>query len=51
MIFETTSKFPIAFLRLVSGKVWVDVVTGPRRVLDMRYEFDSKIILKGLGWN
>ena len=49
VIFETTSKFPIAFLWLVSGKLVVDGVTGPQREIDMRYESDLKIILKDLG--
>ena len=48
MIFETTSKFPIVFLRLVFGKVGVDRVTGPRREIDVRYESDLKVILKDL---
>ena len=48
VIFETTSKFPISFLWLVSGKLVVDGVTGPQRQSDMRYESDLKIILKNL---
>ena len=48
VIFETTSKFPIAFLWLVSGKLVVDGVTGPQRESDMGYESDLKIILKNL---
>ena len=47
--FETTSKFLIMFLRLILGKNGVDGVTGPRREIDIRYEFDLKIIVKGLG--
>ena len=49
VIFETTNKFPIAFLWLVSGKLVVDGVTGPQREIDMRYKSDLKIILKDLG--
>ena len=48
VIFETTSKFPISFLWLVSGKLVVDGVTGSQRQSDMRYESDLKIILKNL---
>ena len=36
LIFETTSKFPIVFLRLVFGKVRVDRVTGPWQENDVR---------------
>ena len=50
MIFEITSKFPIVILRLVFGKVWVDGVTGPERVSEIRYESDLQIVLKGLGF-
>ena len=48
VVFETTNKFPIAFLWLVSGKLVVDGVTGPQRESDMGYESDLKIILKNL---
>ena len=48
MTFETTNKFPIAFVRIMLGKVGVDGVTWPRWEID-RYEFDSKITLKVLG--
>ena len=48
--FETTSKFLIVFVRLILGKVGVDVFTDPRRESDVRYEFDLKVVLKGLGW-
>ena len=47
--FETTSKFLIAFVRLILGKEKVDRVTGLRRETDIRYEFDFKIIFKGSG--
>ena len=49
VIFETISKFAIAFVRLISGKVGVDGFTRPRREIDIRYEFDWKAILKSLG--
>ena len=49
MIFQTISKFVIAFVRLIMGKVWIDVVTAPRRKIDVGYEFDLKVTLKGLG--
>ena len=49
VIFETTSKFPIVFLRLIFGKAGVDGVTEPRRETDVRYESDLMIILKDLG--
>ena len=49
VIFETTSKFPIVFLRLAFRKLRVDGVTGQRWEIDLRYESDLKVILKGLG--
>ena len=48
LIFETTRKLPIVFLRLVFGKVGVGGVNGPRREMDVRYESDLKMVLKGL---
>ena len=48
MIFETTRKLPIVFLRLVFGKVGVDGVNGTRQEMDVRYESDLKMVLKGL---
>ena len=48
MPFETASKSGMVFVRLILGKVRVDRVTGPRREIDIRYEFDLKIILKDL---
>ena len=48
LIFETTRKLPIVFLRLVFGKVGVDGVNGPQREMDVRYESDLKMVLKGL---
>ena len=49
MTFETTSKLLIVFVRLILGKVGVDGLTGPRRESDIRYEYDLKVVLKGLG--
>ena len=46
MIFQTISKSVIAFVRLIFGKVGVDRLTRPGREIDIRYEFDSKVILK-----
>ena len=34
--FEITGKFVIVFVRLILGKVGVDVFTGPRRESDIR---------------
>ena len=48
LIFETTRKLPIVFLRLVFGKVGVDGVNRPRREMDVRDESDLKMVLKGL---
>ena len=47
--FETTYTFPTVFLRLILGKVGVDRFTGPRWESDIRYEFNLKVVLKGLG--
>ena len=47
--FETTSKFLIVFVRLILGKVGVDGFTEPRRESEIRYEFDLKVVLRGLG--
>ena len=47
--FKTTSNCLTVFVKLVLGKVEVDRFTGPRREIDIRYEFGLKIILKGLG--
>ena len=47
MIFQRTNKFLVLFVRLVLGKV-VDGVTGPRREIGIRHEFNLKIILKAL---
>ena len=49
VILETASTFLIVFVRLILGKVGLDGFTGPRREIDIRHEFDLKVILKGLG--
>ena len=50
MTLETTGKFLIVFVRLILGQVGVGGFTGPGRKSDIRYEFDLKVVLKGLGW-
>ena len=47
--FETTGKFVIVFVKLILGKVGVDVFTGSRRESDIIYECDLKVVLKDLG--
>ena len=47
-MFKTTAKFLIAFVRLILGKAGADGVTGRQREIDIRYEFDFKVVLKGL---
>ena len=47
--FVTTGKFLIVFVRLILGKVGVDVFTRPGRESDIRYECDLKVVLKDLG--
>ena len=49
LTFETKGKFLIDFVKLILGKVRVEAVTGLRRDIDIRYEFDLKVILKSLG--
>ena len=49
MIFQITSKFLIVFVRLILGEKRVDEVTGSQREINIRYEFDLKVILKALG--
>ena len=49
MIFQITSKFLIVFVRLILGEKGVDEVTGSQREINIRYEFDLKVILKALG--
>ena len=48
MIFQTTSKLIIVFARLILGKVVVDGFTAPQQKIYGRYEFNLKVILKGL---
>ena len=48
--FETRGKFLIFFLRMILGKVGVDGFIGPRRESDIIYEYDLKVVLKGLGY-
>ena len=47
--FETASKFVIAFVRLILGKVRVEGFTSLRWKIGIRYEFNLKVILKRLG--
>ena len=49
LTFETTGKFLIDFVKWILGKVSVEGVTRLRRDIDIRYEFDLKVILKSLG--
>ena len=49
MIFETTSKLLIVFVRFILGKLGVEQFMGPRCPIDIIYEFDLKVILKGIG--
>ena len=44
--FQTTSKFPIVFVGLILGRVRFDVISGPRREINISYEFDLKVILR-----
>ena len=48
VIFEIKSKFVIALVRLILPKVVVDGFTGLGQKIDVRYEFDFKVVLKGL---
>ena len=50
MVFQTTSKFVIDFLRLIFGKVGVGRFTGLPRKIDVRNEFDFEVVLKDLFW-
>ena len=47
VIFETTTKFPIVFGRLILGKVGVEGFTCPRRESDGRKKSDFTLI-KGI---
>ena len=46
---KQTGKFIIIFVRLMLGNVGVDGFTEPQWESDIRYEFDLKVVLKGLG--
>ena len=48
VIFETTRKLLIAFVRLILGKLWVPGFTSPRQEIAIRYEFSLRVLLKGL---
>ena len=48
VIFETTSKFPIVFARLILGKVGVDRFTWPRRKSDGRKKSLFLSLIKGI---
>ena len=48
--FETTGKFVIVFVRLILGKVGVDVFTGPRREGDVRYKNNFYPSRRLKGW-
>ena len=49
-IFETTSKFVIAFVRLIKGKIGIHGLTGLWRNIYGNNEFGLRAILKSLGW-
>ena len=49
VIFQTTGKFLIVFIRLILEKVGIDRFLGPRRESDIGYKLGFKIVLKGLG--
>ena len=44
VIFKNTGKLLIDFVRLILGKARVNGFTGPRQEIDIRYEFDLKVI-------
>ena len=46
--FQRTSTFAIILVRLVLGQVRADGFTGPRRKIDIRYEFGFKVTLTNL---
>ena len=48
VIFQAASKFTIAFVRLILGKIEFDGFTRPQHETYVRYEFDFKVILKRL---
>ena len=51
MIFRTTSIFLIVFVMLIlrlTIDIEIDGFNRPQRESDIRYEFDLKVVLKGL---
>ena len=46
--FETKGKFLVVFVRLILGKVGLDRVTGRQQEIDIKHEFDFKVVLRGL---
>ena len=49
MVSQGKSKFAIACVRMILGKVRVEGLTGQRRETNVRYEFGFKKNLKNLG--
>ena len=49
MVSQGKSKFAIACVRMILGKVRVEGLTGQQRETNVRYEFGFKKILKNLG--
>ena len=45
MIYEIKSKFLVAFVKLILGKVGVDGFTGQQQEEDITYDFSIKVIL------
>ena len=45
VIYEIKSKFLVAFVKLILGKVGVDGFTGPQQEEDITYDFSIKVIL------
>ena len=47
--FATAGIFLIVFVRLILGKMGVDRFTRPHQESGIKYEFELKLLLKGLG--
>lgn len=47
VIFQTYCKFFIVFIRFILGKVRIDGFSGPRRQIDIKFEFGFKSNTKG----
>ena len=47
--FQKTSKYAIAYVRLVLTKIEVDGFSESRHEIYVKYEFDLKTVLKSLG--